>query len=230
MSHFGAPSLAALVSPIGPRAHMAPTTCILKLARGEARSIRRSELLFFDAGGRPVGRLGDAFSMAVDTKLEGPTCKRLHDDRPRPERAVTMRWALDDDVSAPVPVALPEDEWGRLRVTYFPLQVPVEDDVHLLVQHVNTGRERVHLVDAIRRAALLVDGVPFACAAGWHWNGRSFVDPGATFTRWFRLSDFPGAPAEGEHALALEMLGMRTEPQQVTWSGSGTDVPPHRVG
>lgn len=210
--------LIRLVPPFGPRAEMRPLLAYLKLAPGAALVAGRSTLELVDEGGRVLATRENAFGVAEGTPLAGPHSVRLADDDPRPEGAASARWRLGE-LSAETPLANPEAEWPAPRLVCLELQVPVADDPHLVVTVANTGGEPLDIATGMREAVLRVDGAAYASTAGRVWNGPYLVRPGHVTTRQFSLGDFPGAPRSGTHQVSLEILGMRTAPQTVTWRG-----------
>ena len=208
----------SLIPPFGRGAHLT-IAGVLKLGRGATLAATHSEIVFFDAHAREVGRLADAFRLSLRTQLQSPSCQVLRDERSPPHRAVTMQWNLDDEASPAVAATRDDAARDSLCAVYFPSQVPVREDVDVLVRYVNRGTERVNVLDGVRSAVHWADGVPCPSITGWHWDGPYLAPLGCTSALRFRLADFRGAPVDGEHECSVELLGMRTSPERVSWTG-----------
>jgi hypothetical protein len=188
---------------------------LIKVARGRALAIERSSLVFLDEAGAEVEEHGQAFGLVAGAQLSGPLCQHVREERRGPRGAVRMRWQLDD-----LP---PAEVWTRpqtepLRLTLFPFQVPVPDDVHLRVHLIHQGARALSASQVVSEAVLWLDGRPHAYEIDG-WNGRAYVEPGGTLTQYLSLDDFPTAPRSGRGRASFAMAGCRTPEQAVEWTG-----------
>lgn len=211
--------LMALVPPIGYRSRWTSLLAFLKLAQGMALSVDRSELDFFDARETKLARWQNAFGLSTGLHLNGPYSEKLSDDRLRPEAATLAKWSLND---FQIETNLVESQCIPLSVRYLPLQVPIEQDAHLVVSIVNLGETFLNIAIGMQEAVCRCDRVAYASTAARVWNGTYLIRPGRATRRCFRLSDFPGIPRQGTHAISLEILGQSSPPQTVTWCGDST--------
>src|SRR5207249_3517332 len=97
---------------------------------------------------------------------------------------------------------LSEPEGVDLFVTYLPLQVPVDDDPHIVVRVVNRTPQVINIADGIRSAICRSDGKAYHSSRGGHWDGGVGLNPGVSTTRQFSLDDFPGVPRTGRHEMS----------------------------
>jgi hypothetical protein len=209
----------ALLPAFGPRASHMSIGGVLKLTSDHARTVERSIITFLDSSGKVIGELRDAFGLTAGTSLLGPASQRLHDNRPRPPRAVAMHWVLDECQTPTIPVVDEGPQAGELTLCCTPVHVPVRDDFQLWVQYVNHTGQSVDLWAAVRGAIAWVDGVQHPSTTGMHWDGRSDIQADGWSRQGFRMSDFAGAPLLGAHEIAVEMYGRRTLTQSVLFRG-----------
>lgn len=211
--------LIALLSALGPRAAREARRAALKWAGPGELTVTSSIIEFVDCLGNVVERRERAFGLDSGVAIEAPYSAALADDREAPAAATTQRWRLND-WSVVASAALPEPDWEGLVATCLPLQVPLLDDQHFVLQLVNTGSVPLDIARGVREAICFVDGKPWLSTAGRIWNGPYLLRPGHVTVRRFRLADFPGAPVTGTHEIVLELLGRRTAPQRVHWHGA----------
>jgi hypothetical protein len=206
----------ALVPPVGYRSEWGSLLAFLKLAQGIELSIDASDLDFFDVRGRLLESWHNAFGFTTGMQLDGPYSEKLADDRRRPAAASLARWRLN---SLLVETNLVTSQPDSLRVVYLPLQVPLPNDHHIIVSIVNLGKTPLNIATGMHEAICWADGVAYESIAARVWNGIYLIRPGHATTRLFRSNDFPGIPCQGTREMSLEILGMRSVPQTVTWCG-----------
>ncbi len=208
--------LIALVPPLGFRSEWGALSGYLKIAAGKALEIKRSELLFWDAAENVIEARRQAFGLGDKTKLAGPYSHRFSDDARRPAETATVRWRANDMEAG---TRLTESEGVSLRVIYLPLVVSTEGDPHIIVTVVNRTDATLNIAEGVRSAACIVDGKRFSSNAGGHWDGGSHIQPKKSITKQFSLRDFPGVPLSGQHEMRFEILGFRSEPEIIEWTG-----------
>jgi hypothetical protein len=209
-------NLMALVPPVGYRSEWGSLLAFLKLSQGMELSVDYSELDFSDARGHMLESRKNAFGLTPGIHLSGPYSEKLGDDSRRPVAATLVKWRLNGLL---VETNLVTSQLDPLRVVYLPLQVPLSDDHHIIVSIVNLGETLLNIATGMQEAVCWADGVAYESIAARVWNGSYLIRPGHATTRRFRLSDFPGTPRHGTHEMSLEILGIRSIPQTVTWYG-----------
>ncbi len=208
--------LIALLTPLGFRSEWGGLSGYLKIAEGKSIGIERSELIFHDAAENVIATGTGAFGLVAGTSLAGPYSLRLTDDARRPSEAATVGWRLNDmEVNA----RLIESEASSLRVVYLPLLVSMKGDRHIVVTYVNRTGGMVNIAEGVRSATCIVDGKRFPSNTGGHWDGGSHVQPGKSITKQFSLEDFTGVSLTGQHEMSFEMLGSKSDPEIVEWTG-----------
>ncbi len=208
--------LMALLPYVGPRAALASTRAVLKLAPSEPLVVAASTLEFLAAPDRVLSRRDEAFRLAQGRVFDGPVQLPLSDETRRPADATRHRWQLNDwTVEAPMTVA----DAGGLHATWLPLLLPLREDVAVIAELVNDGPAPLDMAQGVQQARCWADGIAWASIAGRAWDGRYLLPPGHSGTHRFALPDFPGAPTDGEHEMAIELLGRRSPPVRVRWHG-----------
>ena len=210
-------TLLALLPRAGPIAASGEPRAVLKRAAGPL--VVEASILTFTAGEEVLEVRPDAFGLTREYRLEPPCSRALTEPRGAVPGATRAEWRLNGWRVCSA-LAAPEAAWSGLIVHWLPLMVPAADDRHLVADVVNTGGAEINILTGIRSAILWVDGTAYPSAAGWTWNGRPMVAPGHTRSVRFSLTDFPSAPLQGEHEMALEMLGRRSPPETVDWRGA----------
>jgi len=145
--------------------------------------------------------------------IAGPHIRRFSEDASTDSRATTMRWSLNESI-VEVPCG---DGPSDLRATWLAVQIPLPNDVHLVVDFFNRSAHTVNIATAMREAVCWADGVPYPSVAGGVWNGPYLVAPGRKTRRSFSLDDFPGVPRSGTHEMSVGFGGERSSPETVTW-------------
>jgi hypothetical protein len=208
--------LMALVPPVGYRSEWGYLLALLKLSQGMELIVKRSELDFLNAEGEKIESWYDAFKLVVGMKISGPYSAKLIEDRRRPETATLVKWRLNDLL---VETSLITSQLDPLKVLYLPLQVPISQDDHILVSIMNLGETPLNIATGMQNTICRSDSFKYTSIAARVWNGIYLIRPNHGTTRSFQLSDFPGIPRYGTHKMSLEILGMHSPPQAVTWCG-----------
>lgn len=208
--------LLTLIAALGPRARHDATLGELKWGGSTPLEVEQSTLEFCDEAGQVISHKEQAFGLTPGTQLIAPYSRSLIDESVRPPKGVLQRWRLNDWV-VESPSIVPATEWGQLYVTWLPLQLPLAQDMHVVVGLVNLDVKPLDIARGMSEAVCWVDGVPWPSGVGRVWNTRYLIETNHSTRRHFRLADFPGLSILGKHEMALEMLGYRSKLQVVEW-------------
>lgn len=200
---------------------------IVKIPTNFALEIYKSLLTYFDRHGSFLASQQKAFRFYPGFVLEGPIfCTSTNPEPPPTNGAYRVQWRCNEIVTESflLTVDLFNTETSKIHVFYIPVQVPLPDDIHLIIYYFHSSNQMFDWTKGPLALYLIVDG--YLCIFRPRiFNGTFKIMPGKWTVLYICLDAFPDAPRSGSHTMSVHLGNCTSVPEQVFLAGNAYCFP-----